>query len=112
MGRYRFNLSVGYEGVEAEEYKVIKLGNQQAKVVNSYEKDGFIRVVVEGVYKYYDFYMEIETIWELSRMQRTFKIIASSVEIDLFNVDWFIFVVPADHLDALKRWHETFKGVV
>lgn len=112
MGRYRFNLSVDYEGVDAEEYKVVRLGSQQAKVINSYEKDGSIRVVVLGVYKYHDFYMEIETIWVLSRMQKTFRIVGSSVEIDLFNVDWLIFIVPEDHMDALKVWHKTFKGVV
>ena len=112
MGRYRFNLSVDFEGVDVEEYKIIKLGKRQAKVINSYEKDGSIRVVVLGVYKYHDFYMEIETIWELSRMQKTFKILTSSVEIDMFNVDWLIFVVPEDHIDALKRWHKTFKGTV
>jgi hypothetical protein len=88
------------------------LGSWKAEVVNSYEKDGSIRVVVLGIYKYYDFYMEIETIWALSRMQKTFKIVASSVEIDMFNIDWFIFIVPEDHIDALKRWHKNFKGVV
>ena len=112
MGRYRFNLSVDFEGVDAEEYKIIKLGKRQAKVVNSYEKGGSIRVIVQGVYKYHDFFMEIETIWVLSRMQKTFKILTSSVEIDLFNVDWLIFIVPEDHMDALKRWHEKFRGTV
>ena len=112
MGRYRFNLSVDFKGVDAEEYKIIKLGKRRAKIVDSYEKDGFIRVIVQGVYKYHEFFMEIETIWELSRMQRTFKILTSSVEIDLFNVDWLIFVVPEDHIDALKGWHKAFKGTV
>lgn len=112
MGKCRFNLSVDYEEVDVEEYKIVKLGSRRAKVVNSYYKNGSIMVVVQGVYKYHDFYMEIETIWTLSRMQKTFKIIASSVDIDMFNVDWFIFIVPEDHMDALKRWHKTFKGTV
>ena len=112
MAKYRFDLSVDYLGADDKKYKIVKLGNNFASVKDSYYKDGILRVIVEGVYKYHDFYMEIETIWELSRSQKTFKIVNSSVEIDMFNLDWFIHVVPEDHMEALKTWHKTFKGVV
>lgn len=110
--KYRFNLSVAYKGADVERYKVVDLGDSFARVKDAYYKNGLLRVIVEGVYKYHDFLMEIETIWTLSQSQKTFAIITSTVEVDMFKLDWNIFIIPKDHMEALKTWHKTFKGVV
>jgi len=112
MGRYRFDLSVDYKGMDVEKYKIVKLGNGTSRVTDTYYRDGAAWIIVQGVYKYHDFYMEIETIWTLSSTQKTFKIRESSVEINMFGLDWKISIVPEDHIETLKIWHSAFTGVV
>lgn len=105
MGKCKFNLKVDVIGADVEKYSIVKLGGKYAKIKKVYDEDDRYVLTLESRHKNRDFIMFIETIWTISKRRKTFEIISNVVSIDLFGIDWTIYVIPDSHINTLKKWY-------
>jgi len=100
--RCRFDVKTNILGIDITHYKFIKLGDKYAKLKDHTNKDGEHTFMLSSRHKKNDFIMEIETIWKLKEGKKTFRIIHSIVEINLFGTVQEIYVIPESHKNMLK----------
>ena len=101
MVKCRFNLKTDILGLDITHYKFIDLGDKYAKLNDHTLKDGKHTFRLTSRHKKKKFVMEIETIWELSEGKKTFSVVHSIVEIELFGVIQEIYIIPESHKNML-----------
>jgi hypothetical protein len=90
-------------GINQTHYETIDLGDKYAKLDEQYEDNDKQVFKLTSRHKKGEFIMEIETVWTLKKGKKTFSVVHSIVEIDLFGVIQEIFVVPESHLNILRK---------
>jgi len=97
-------------GADVDKYSIVRLGGKYAKIKAVHDEDNRYVLTLESRHKNRDFIMFIETIWVIQKRRKTFSIISDVVSIDLFGIDWAIYVIPDSHINTLKKWYAELCG--
>ena len=101
MVKCRFDMRTNILGMDITHYKFINFGDKYAKLNDHVLVDGKHTFKLTSRHKKNDFIMYIETVWELSKGKKTFRVIHSIVEIELFGVIQEIYIIPESHKNML-----------
>jgi len=106
MGRCRFNLNLDVYGLPINKYETIRLGDKYAKIIDVDETEKEYKIILESRHKNRDFFMTVETIWDLNKGRKTFKISKAFLEIKIFDIVVEVHAIPESHFNTLKKWYK------
>ena len=103
----KFNLKLNIVGLNCDKYNFITMGDKNAKIVNIVKDKIGTTIVIDSIYTRGEVDFMIESIWEIKRKQKTFKIVEVILNISKFDLNNDIYMIPKSHRAALKRWYKT-----
>ena len=105
--RCRFNMMTNIIGLVEKKYKFMDFGGKFAKIKDIYKDGEYTKIFLESRHVRKKFVMIIETVWRIKDKMKTFEPLSAVVSIDIFGVDWQIFVIPDSHKNSLQKWYES-----